>query len=158
MPFFILDNFPWFEVCCVWNEYSYSCFLLINVSMLAFSPYIYLFKCFNVLIYFWERQRERERESKQGRGRERGRYRIWSRLQALGCQHRAQCRAQTHKLWDHDPSQCQLFNQLSHPGTPSLQHFFRGFCFSLSHKLTWPIPEVVFMVRDELWVLEFWWT
>ena len=32
-----------------------------------------------------------------GKGRERGRHRIWSRLQALSCQHRAWCGAWTHK-------------------------------------------------------------
>ena len=69
-----------------------------------------------MFIYFWERQREHE----QGRGRvrERGRHRIWSRLLALSCQHRARCGAWTHELWDHDLSQSQMLNQLSHPGTP----------------------------------------
>ena len=61
---------------------------------------------------------ERESESKQGRGRERGRHRIWSRLQAPSCQHRAWCGAQTHKLWDHDLSWSRTLNQLSHPGAP----------------------------------------
>ena len=35
-----------------------------------------------------------------GGGAERGRHRIWSRLQAPSCQHRARCLAQTHELWD----------------------------------------------------------
>ena len=38
---------------------------------------------------------EREKERKQGRGRERRRHRIWSRLQALSCQHRARRGART---------------------------------------------------------------
>ena len=68
----------------------------------------------------WERERERERETEceWERGRERGRHRIWSRLQALSCQHRAWCGARTPKLWDHDLSQGQMLNRLSHPGAP----------------------------------------
>ena len=64
-----------------------------------------------MFICFWERETEHEHE--QGRGRERGRHRIWSRFQALSCQHRAWCRAQTHEPWDHDLSWSQTLNQLS---------------------------------------------
>ena len=63
-------------------------------------------------------ERERETECQQGRGRERGRHGIRSRLQALSCQHRAQCGAQAHKPWDHDLSQSWTLNRLSHPRTP----------------------------------------
>ena len=72
-------------------------------------------------VYFWER----ERASKLGRGmvRERGRHRIWSRLQAPRCQHRAQHGAWTHKPWDHDLSQSQMLSQLSYPGAPALLWF-----------------------------------
>ena len=70
------------------------------------------------LMFIFERERETETEHKQGRGRERGRHRIWSRLQALSCQHRAPHRARTHKLQDHDLSWSWMPNQLSHPGTP----------------------------------------
>ena len=46
---------------------------------------------------------ERDRDKVQvGEGRERRRYRIQSRLQALSCQHRAQCRAGTHELMNCD--------------------------------------------------------
>ena len=45
-----------------------------------------------------EREREREGERMSRGGAERGRHRIQSRLQALGCQHRARCGAQTHEL------------------------------------------------------------
>ena len=41
---------------------------------------------------------ERERENEQGRCRERGKHGIQSKLQALSCQPRAQCGAQTHEL------------------------------------------------------------
>ena len=60
---------------------------------------------------------DREREHERGRGRERRRHRIWSRLQALSCQH-SWHGAWTHEPWDHDLSQSQPFNLLSHPGTP----------------------------------------
>ena len=74
---------------------------------------------FNVCLFiylFILRQRETEHE--QGRDRERGKHRIKSRLQALSCQHRAWCRARTHKLWDCDLSQSWTLNQLSHPRAP----------------------------------------
>ena len=45
-----------------------------------------------------------------GWGRERGRQRIWSRLQAPSCQHRAWRRARTHELKDHDLSQSHTLN------------------------------------------------
>ena len=48
-----------------------------------------------------------------------GRHRIWSRLQALSCQHRAPCGAWTHELRDHDLSRSRTLNRLSHPGAPS---------------------------------------
>ena len=58
-----------------------------------------------------------------GRSRERGRHRIWNRLQALSCQHRAQRRARTHGPRDHDLSWSRTFNRLSHPGTPNCCSF-----------------------------------
>ena len=69
----------------------------------------------NFLMFIFGRKRETECE--WGRGRETERHRIWSRLQALSGQHRAQCRARTHKLRDHDLSWSRTLNQLSHPGT-----------------------------------------
>ena len=63
---------------------------------------------------------ERDRDKVQvGEGRERRRYRIQSRLQALSCQHRAQCRAWTQELLDHDLNRSCKLNRLSHPGAPS---------------------------------------
>ena len=44
--------------------------------------------------YFWDRERQHE----QGRSRERGRHRIWSRLRALSCQHRAWRGARTQQV------------------------------------------------------------
>ena len=68
------------------------------------------FKFFLMFINFWER------DSMNGGGSERGRHRIWSRLQALSCQHRVRCGARTHGPWDHDLSRCWMLNRLSHPG------------------------------------------
>ena len=51
-------------------------------------------------------------------GSERGRHRIWSRLQALSCQHRAWCEARTHGPRDHDLSWSRPPNRLSQPGAP----------------------------------------
>ena len=62
--------------------------------------------------------RERETEHKQGKGRERGRHGIWS-----SCQHRAWCGAQTHEPGDHNLSQSQTPNQLSHPGAPDYSSY-----------------------------------
>ena len=55
---------------------------------------------------------ERETEHKPWEGR------IWSRLQALSCQYRAQRGAWTHELQEHDLSSSQALNWLSHPGAP----------------------------------------
>ena len=60
---------------------------------------------------------ERERQSMSEGGAEREGDKIWSRLQAPSCQHRAQCEVQTHKQWDHDLNQSQMLNWMSHPGT-----------------------------------------
>ena len=53
-----------------------------------------------------------------GGGSKSGRHRIWNRLQALSCQHRARHGAQTHGRWDHDLSRSQTLNWPSHPGVP----------------------------------------
>ena len=71
-----------------------------------------------MFIFERERERERERAHEQGRGRERGRHRIWSRLQALSCQHRAQHGTRTQEPQDHDLSRSQMLHWLSHPGAP----------------------------------------
>ena len=67
-----------------------------------------------MFVYFWDRVRAPVGE---GREREGGRHRIWSRLQALSCQRRAQRGVQTHELWDHDLSRSQTPNRLNHPAT-----------------------------------------
>ena len=72
-----------------------------------------LFKIF-FNVYFWER----ERQSASRGGAEREGETVWSKLQALSCQHRAQHGAWTHKLWDHELSGSQEPNRLSHPGAP----------------------------------------
>ena len=71
------------------------------------------------IFFLRERQTDIAREGQ----RERRRHRIWSRLQALSCQHRAQCGAWTHELWDHDLRWRQTLNQLSHSGTPGLSFY-----------------------------------
>ena len=68
--------------------------------------------------YLFIFERERETECEWGRGRERERHRIRGRLQALSCQHRAPCGAQTHGPWDHDLSRSWMLTPLSHPGAP----------------------------------------
>ena len=62
-----------------------------------------------VYIYFWERQ------SMSGEGTEREGDRIWSRLQASSCQHRAQHRAWTHEPWHHNLSRSRTLNRPGHP-------------------------------------------
>ena len=71
---------------------------------------------------------ERESERVHGRGRGRGTYRIWSKLQALSCQHSP--------MWGSNPWAMRLWPelkldiyQLSHPGTPN---FF--YCLFLREK------------------------
>ena len=91
------------------------------VLMFLFS----FFKFFNVYLFL----RETETECKWIRGRKRGRHRIQSRPQALSCQHRAWCGAQTHEPWDHDLSRNQTLNWLSHPGTPSFHVFSSAFIY-----------------------------
>ena len=76
-----------------------------------FILFYFILIFFNVYLFL----RQREMEHERGRVRERGRHRIWSRLQALSCQHRARRGAQTHGPWDHDLSWSQT---LSHPGAP----------------------------------------
>ena len=62
---------------------------------LSWTPSFFLY-FFNVCLFL------RERQSTSRGGAERGRHRIWSKLQALSCQHRAQRWAWTHEPWDHD--------------------------------------------------------
>ena len=90
---------------------------------------IFFFKIFLKFIYFWER--ERETDCEWGRGRERGRHRIWSRIQALSCQHRDWRGARTHEPWDHDLSRSRTLNWLSHPGAPKI------FWYQSTYTLHW---------------------
>ena len=85
------------------------------------------------------------RESTSRGGAERGRHRIWSRLHALSCQHRAHRGALTHKSWDHDLSWSWTLNPLSHPGAlaPLLPLFFLRWCFSATSLIT---GDVLFSV------------
>ena len=75
-----------------------------------------------MFIYF---ERERETEPKWGRRRERRRHRIWSRIEALSCQHRARRGTWTHKPQYHDLSWSQMLSRLSHPGAPTSDFIFK---------------------------------
>ena len=72
-------------------------------------PYNCSFFFFLKFIYFWERE-----QAQAGEGQRERETQIWSRLQALTCQHRAWCRARTQEPWDHDLSRSQALNLLSH--------------------------------------------
>ena len=74
---------------------------------------------FNVYLFL----RQRETEHERGRS-ERGWHRIWNRLQALSCQHKAQRGARTHGPWDRDLSRSRPLNRLSHPGAPASDSWF----------------------------------
>ena len=97
---------------------------------------LFFFYFFLTFIYFWDR----ERQSMNGGGSERGKHRIWNRLQALSCQHRARRRAQTHELRDHDLSRSQPLNRLSHPGAPALCFL----CQPRSFLINLPFPQQFF--------------
>ena len=49
----------------------------------------------------------------RGGAKREGKHRIRCRFQALSCQHRPWCRAQTHGPWDHGPSWSQTLNRLT---------------------------------------------
>ena len=53
-------------------------------------------------IFIFERETERDREWVGEGQRKRPRHRMWNRLRGLSCQQRAQNRAGTQELWDHD--------------------------------------------------------
>ena len=104
---------------------SKKIFIVVFKIFLMYLPlviFFFLLKIFLMFLFIFER--EREIKHKHGRGRERGRYKIWSRLQALSCQHRAQCGDWTPEPRDHDLSWGPTFNQLRHSGAPPLLIFF----------------------------------
>ena len=76
--------------------------------------------------------RQRETEHEWGKVRERGRHRIWNRLQALSCQHRAWRGARTHGPRDRDLSWSRTLNRLSHPGAPHYD-FLNNILFTLAY-------------------------
>ena len=69
----------------------------IETVVFPVDQFFFFFFFFDAYLFLRERERDR---AEQGRGRERGRHRIWSRLQALSCQHRARRGAQTSQPWD----------------------------------------------------------
>ena len=95
---------------------------------------------FLTFILFWETERDKawtEKGQREGDTESEG-------LQALGCQHRPPHGARTHELRDHDRSQSQWLNRLSHPGAPRILHILNkcstifGFFYS---SLWYPIPK-----------------
>ena len=89
-------------------------FRFTSESMFQKRILFYFLLLFLMFIYFWEGKRQ---TAWMGEG-QRETHRIWRRLPALSCQHRAWRGAQTHELWDHDWSQSQTLNQLRPPGAP----------------------------------------
>ena len=85
-----------------------------------------------------------------GEGKETGRHRIWSKLKALRCQHRARHGAWTHKPW---PELKSMLNQLSYPGSLRVWDFLKSvnsFMPLGSHALHFTIDA---LNRGELGVL-----
>ena len=95
-----------------------KCFLSKGMyPSMSFLLFNYYFLIFLMLIYSWEI------ETEQGRGKERRRHRIWSRLWAPSCQHRAWRGTRTQKPWGRDLSRSRTPNPLSHPGAPACSFF-----------------------------------
>ena len=74
-------------LCLIWKVWKAK-FLSLRLPFEIVPGLFFL----HLFIFEWQW----ETEHKWGRGRERRRPRIWSRLQALNCQHRAQCGVRTH--------------------------------------------------------------
>ena len=78
------------------------------------------------------------------RGRDRERCnRIWNRLQALACQHRAWHGARTPGLRDYDLSWSWTLKRLSHPGAPSVATF-KFYLQLLADSSLPPVHSVIF--------------
>ena len=69
-----------------------------------------------MLIYFWERERSMSERGAEREGHTESE--AGSRLWAVCTEPDTGLGSRTQELWDHDPSQGQRLNQLSHPGTP----------------------------------------
>ena len=111
LPLFLLEITHSYEngVCLNKSRLCYGGNILGNAadwSVLLFL--IHFFLQIDSLMIILERDR-----AWAGEG-QRGRHRIRSRLQTLGCQHRAWHGAQTHEPWDHDLSRSRMPNRLSH--------------------------------------------
>ena len=121
------DNLDLMYTSKPWFHPAYSIYIVFHLKFLFY----FLLKIFLMFIHFWETEREHE----WGRGRERGRHWIQSRLQAPSCHHRAQRRARTHGLQDHDLSRSWTLNRLSHPGAPPflLINHAQGLSMSLDY-------------------------
>ena len=112
---FLWDVF-WLLTCYLLLVYPYCLFFLQPITVESFQECIIP----STLIYFErEKERERTRAGEGQRGRERK-----NPKQAPHCEHGAQCRAPTHKQWDHDLSR--------NPKTNLVFSFFPSAYFWLS--------------------------
>ena len=124
-------NFQLIASRCLWSASSsraWGCFVVVFLTK-----------------YLFLRERERAHVLVAERG---GEHRIWSRLQAQNCHHRAPCGVQTHKPWDHNLRWSWTLNWLSHPGAPC--------CCSFFTKLSSPagqVPTMFISVSASLTVL-----
>ena len=95
------------------EKYIHDFVALSNLLILFYFLHLFIFERQWDRAWAEEGQTEKETQSEPGS-------RLWASFQ-----HRAQCRAQTHKLWDHDLSWSQTLNLLSHPGA-SLSNCLTG--------------------------------
>ena len=91
-----------------------------------------------MFIYFWRRERQSE---SRGRGGERRRHRIWGRLQALSCQHRARCVAWSLRSWPGLKLDSQLTKPPKRPKTK---------------RIKWESTQQAVRHLDSLLILRFW--
>ena len=128
--------------------------LWMPLFLLIVFDYCVFYFIFLTFIYFWDR----EKQSMNGGGSERGRHRIWSRFQALSCQHRAWCGARTHQLPDHDLSWSRMLNRRSHPGILTYWPFWISYvktvdmsdCFVQGTPFIYAFPPLLSHVHEAL--------
>ena len=114
-------------------------------------PFYFLIFMF---VYFWEIETQSLYHRVSWGGAERDGNKTRSRLQALSCQHRAWCGAQTHTLRDHDLSRSRPPNRLSHPGDPKA-HILITFNFLFLTKvwITFAIKQQYIYIHMHTYIL-----